>query len=163
VPGLLVVLELLLPPPPPQASKVAASRTRKSDPKASFNRRLLVGMSNRKIPAKMAPAMGANQGGAFNGPITADGAVVLTVSVVFPLVVKEVELNEQLPPVIVEETWQVKLTAPVNPLMGLSPIVEVPDWPGAAMLMLDGLGTKLKSAVPLVTEMATAAEAGLAA
>jgi hypothetical protein len=136
--------------PPPQATKAAASRTRNSDPKASFNRRRFVGISRRKKAAKMAPPMGANQRGLLNRPITVDGAVVFTVSVVVLPGVNEVEASEQLPPVIVDGTAQLKLTVPVKPLMGLRPIVVLPDAPGEAMENEFGLGTTLKSGVPLV-------------
>jgi hypothetical protein len=49
--------------------------------------------------------------------------------------------------------WQVKLTVPVKPLMALSPIVVVPDAPGAEIANGFGVATKLKLGVPL--EMVT--------
>jgi hypothetical protein len=128
---------------PPQATRAAASRTRNSDPKASFNRRLLVGISSRKKAAKTAPPMGRNQRGLLNRPITVDGAVVFTVSVVVPVGIIEGEASEQLPPVIVDGTVQLKLTVPVKPLMALRLIVVVPDAPGAEMANEDGLATTL--------------------
>ena len=142
--------------PPPQATKAAASRTRNSDPKASFNRRLFVGMSSRKKAAKIAPPMGTNQRGLLNRPITVDGAAVFTVSVVLLDVVVlvrviEVEASAQLAPVIVVGTAQLKVTVPVKPLMGLMPIEVVPVAPGDAMAIEFGLGTTLKSGVPLLT------------
>ena len=135
---------VLLPLLPPQATKAAASRTRNSDPKASFNRRLFVGMSSRKKAAKIAPPVGSNQRGLLNRPITVDGAVVFTVSVVVPLgAVIEVLASEQLPPVIVDGTAQLKLTVPVKPLMALRLIVVLPDAPGDEMANEVGLATTL--------------------
>jgi hypothetical protein len=127
---------------PPQATKAAPSRTRNSDPKASFNRRLFVGMSSRKKAAKTAPPIGANQRGPLNRPITVDGAVVFTVSVVVVVGVIEGAANAQVPS-IAAGTEQVKVTVPVKPLMGLRPIVVLPDAPGAEMTNVFGLGTTL--------------------
>jgi hypothetical protein len=75
---------------------------------------------------------------------------VFTVRVVVLPGVIEVLANEQLP-TIAAGTEQVKLTEPVKPLTGLTPIVVVPDAPGAEMANEVGLGTTLKSGVPLVT------------
>ena len=144
--------------PPPQATKAAASRTRNSDPKASFNRRLFVGMSRRKNEATTAPPMGTNQRGLLKGLITVDGAVVLTVSVVEVVGVMELEASEQVDSDIAVGTAQVKVTVPVKPLRGLMPIEVVPDAPGDAMAIEDGLGTTLKSGVPLVTVTVTGEE-----
>lgn len=137
-------LELL----PPQATKAAASRTRNSDPKASFNRRLFVGTISRKKAAKIAPPRGTNQRGLLNRPITVDGAVVFTVSVVVLPGINEVEASRQLPPVIADGTEQLKLTVPVKPLMAVGSIVVLPDAPGAEMANEAGFATKLKSGVP---------------
>jgi len=142
-------------PPPPQATKAAASRTRNSDPKASFNRRLLVGMTSRKRAARIAPPMGTDQRRLLNGPITVDGAVEFTVSVVVLPGVAEVGDSEQLPPVIVDETWQLKLTVPLKLLIALREIVEVAESPGASMVIEDGVAVKLKSpALVMVIETA---------
>jgi len=150
VPPLGGVLTLLL---PPQATKAAASRTRNSDPKASFNRPLFVGMSSRKKAAKIAPPRGANQRGLLNRPITVDGAVVFTVSVVVVVGVIEGAASEQVPPGmgLVDKNAQLKLTVPVKPLRGLMPIEVLPDAPGDAMAIEFGLGTTPKSGVPLLT------------
>ena len=137
--------------PPPQATNAAVSRTRNSDPKASFNRRLLVGMSSRKKAAKIAPPMGTNQRGLLNGPSTVDGAAVFTVSVVELPGVVWVGTSEQLAAVIVDGTAQVKVTVPVKVPMALSPIVVLPKLPGAEMANEGGFATKLKSGVPLET------------
>src|SRR5208337_266602 len=133
--------------PPPQAIMAAASRTRNSDPKASFNRRLFVGMTSRKKAARIAPPMGSNQRGLLNGPITDDGAVVFTVSVVVLVGVIEEEASEQLPTIAVG-TEQVKLTVLLKPLMGLSPIAVLADAPGEAMANGFGVATTLKSGMP---------------
>jgi hypothetical protein len=101
-------------------------------------------MTSRKKAAKIAPPMGANQRGLLNRPITVDGAVVFTVSVVVLPGVIEVEPSEQLPPVIVVGTWQLRLTGPLKPLLTASPIVVLPDWPEYAMVNEDGVATKLK-------------------
>jgi hypothetical protein len=53
------------------------------------------------------------------------GAIVVIVSVVLPLVVREIGFSEQPPPVIAAGTAQVKVTVPVNPPVGVSVIVEV--------------------------------------
>ena len=53
------------------------------------------------------------------------GAVVVTVSVVLPLVDTEVGFNAQVLSVIAAGTEQLKLTVPVNPLMGVSVMVEL--------------------------------------
>ena len=142
---MVMMVVLLL---PPQATKAAASRRRNSDPKASFNRRLFVGMSSRKKAAKIAPPMGANQRGMLNRPITVDGAVVFTVRVVLLVGVIEEEASEQLPPVIVDGTEQVKVTVLLKPLMGLSPIAVLADEPGDAMANVFGVATTLKSGMP---------------
>jgi hypothetical protein len=144
--------------PPPQATKAAASRTRNSDPKASFNRRLFVGMSRRKKAARTAPPRGANQRGPLNKPITVDGAVVLTVSVVEVVGVMELESSEQVASDIAVGTAQVKVTVPVKPLRGLRPIAVLPVAPGDAMAIEFGFGTTLKSGVPLVTVTVTGEE-----
>jgi len=52
------------------------------------------------------------------------------------------------------EGVQLRATVPLNPAKGVKVIVEVPDCPGAGMLMLDGLGEMLKS----VTLIDTGAE-----
>jgi len=148
------------PPPPPQATKAAASRRRNSDPKASFNRRLFVGMTSRKKAAKIAPPRGSNQRGLLNRPITVDGAVVFTVSVVEVVGVIELEANEQLPPGmgLVDENAQLKLTVSLKPLEGLRPIEVLPDAPGDAMAIEFGVGTTLKLGVPLETVIVVAEE-----
>jgi hypothetical protein len=115
-------------------------------------------MSSRKKAAKTAPPRGANQRGPLNSPITVDGAVVFTVSVVEVVGVIEEEASEQVASVIAVGTAQLKVTVPVKPLMGLMPIEVVPDAPGDAMAIVFGLGTTLKSGVPLLTVMVTAGE-----
>ena len=70
--------------PPPQATKPAASEAKTSNPKASFTRRLLPGMSSRKRPASRAAALGMNQRGPSNRRKAVDGAVVATVRVEKP-------------------------------------------------------------------------------
>jgi len=99
----------------------------------------------------MAPPMGAHQRGPLNWPIRVDGAVVFTVSVVVALGVANVEeASEQVPPVIVAGTEQVKLTELLKPLMGVSLIVVVPDAPGDEMLNELGFAPTLKLAEPAV-------------
>jgi hypothetical protein len=63
----------------------------------------------------MAPPPGTIQRGLLNGPGAAEGAVVVTVSVVLPLVAMELGFSEQPARVIVAGTAQVKLIVPVNP------------------------------------------------
>jgi hypothetical protein len=133
----------------------APSRTRNSDPKASFKRRLFVGMSSRKKAAKIAPPTGANQRGPLNRPITVDGAVVFTVSAVVVVGVIEGAANVQLPS-IAGGTEQAKVTAPVKLLTGCRPIAVLPDAPGDEMTNEFGLGTTLKSGVPLETVIVVA-------
>jgi len=146
VPGLVGVV-VVPPPPPPQATKPAASRTSDSDPRANFNRRFLVGMSSRKKAAKIAPPKGANQRGALKWPITVDGAVVVTVSVaVLPGLIEL--LTEQPPPVIVDETLQVRETAELKPLMELIEIVEFSESPWTGTVIEGGVDDKLKSPEP---------------
>lgn len=151
-------LELL----PPQATKAAASRTRNSDPKASFNRRLFVGMSSRKKAAKTAPPRGSNQRGLLNRPITVDGAVftvsVVLLDVVVLVRVIELEAGKQVAPVIPVGTAQVKVTVPVKPLRAVRPIEVLPDAPGDAMAIEFGLATTLKSGWPFVTVIGVAEE-----
>jgi hypothetical protein len=107
--------------------------------------------------------MGANQRGLLNRPITVDGAVVFTVSVVVVVGVIEALSSEQVLPVILDGTWQVKLTEPVKPLTGLRPIEVLPDAPGVEMANEFGLGTTLKSGLPLVRVIVVAEEVGEAA
>jgi len=140
----------VVPPLPPQAIIAAASKTRNSDPKASFNRRLFVGMSNKRKAAKTAPPMGAHQRGLLNRPITVEGAVVFTVSVVVVVGVNVELASAQLPSVIDAGTEQLKLTLLLKPLMGVMLIVVVPDAPGDATLNEVGLATTLKLGAPLV-------------
>ena len=161
VPVVVVTLLLL----PPQATKAAASRTRNSDPKASFNRRLFVGMASRKKAAKIAPPMGINHRGLLNRPITVDPAVVDTVSVVVLPGVIEGEASWQLPPGmgLVAENWQLKLTEPVKPATGVRLIVVYPDAPGAVMTIpVLGVSPKLKSGVAVTVTVATGELAALA-
>jgi hypothetical protein len=50
---------------------------------------------------------------------------------------------------------QVKLTVPVNPLVGVTVIVPVPVCPGAGMVRAEGFADRLKSArVMVVVEAA---------
>ena len=63
---------------PPQATNPAASKAKTSEPKASFTRRLLPGISSRKMAANSAPALGINQRGPLNRRKAVDGAVVAT-------------------------------------------------------------------------------------
>jgi hypothetical protein len=93
--------------------------------------------------------MGANQRGLLNRPITVEGAVVATVSVVVLAGVIEEEASEQLPPVIAVGTWQLKVTVPVKPLMAVRPIVVIPDAPGDEMANEVGTASTLKSGMPL--------------
>jgi hypothetical protein len=115
-------------------------------------------MTSKKKAAKIAPPRGSNQRGLLNRPITVDGAVVFTVSVVEVAGVMELESSEQVAPVIAVGTAQVKLTVPVKPLMGLRPIAVLPVAPGDGMAIEFGFGTTLKSGVPLEKAIADAAE-----
>jgi hypothetical protein len=117
-------------------------------------------MSSRKKAAKIAPPRGSSQRGPLNRPITVDGAVVLTVSVVEVVGVIEVEASLQLPPVmgVVDENAQLKVTASLKPLRGLMPIEVVPVPPGAEMRIELGLGSTLKSGAPAVTVTVTGEE-----
>ncbi len=81
----------------------------------------------------------------MNGGGPEVGAVVVTVSVVEPLVVTEVGFMEQAAAVIEIGTAHVKVTEPVNPLLGVSVIFEVPDCPGDRLLMLVGSADSEKS------------------
>jgi hypothetical protein len=58
---------------------------------------------------------------------TVCGAVVVTVSVVLPLVVTVAGDIEQADSFIAVGTLQLKLTTPVNPLMGLTVSLAVAD------------------------------------
>jgi len=107
-------------------------------------------MSSRKKAAIIAPPRGASHRGFLNRPITADGAVVFTVSVVVVVGVIEEEASEQELSVIDAGTVQVKLILPVNPLRAVALIVVVPDAPGAEMLNEVGFATTLKLGAPLV-------------
>jgi hypothetical protein len=107
-------------------------------------------MSSRKKAAIIAPARGASQRGLLNRPITAEGAVVFTVSVVVVVGVNVEEASEQLLSVIDAGTEQVKLTLPVKPLMAVMLMVVVPDAPGEEMLKEVGLATTLKLGAPAV-------------
>ena len=141
---------MVVPPLPPQATMAAASKTRDKDPKANFNRRRFVGMSNKRKAAKIAPPMGAHQRGPLNRLIIVERAVVSTVSVVVVVVVNVELASKQVLAVIAAGTAQVKLTLLLNPLMGLMLIVVFPDAPGAEMLNELGLATTLKLGEPLV-------------
>jgi len=136
--------------PPPQATTAAASKTRNSDPKASFNRRLFVGMSNKRKAAKIAPPMGAHQRGLLNRSSTVEGAVVVTVRMVVAVGLNVEVAKAQPPPVIDAGTEQAKLTLLLKPLMGVMLIVVVPDAPGDAMLNELGFAFTLKLGAPLV-------------
>jgi hypothetical protein len=52
---------------------------------------------------------------------------------------------------VAEVGEQLRLTVPVNPYRGVMVIAEVPDPPGAEILMLDGLNETLKSVTVIVT------------
>jgi hypothetical protein len=125
-------------------------------------------MINKKMPARMAPPRSHRHGGALIGPITLDAAVVFTVSAVVGEVmglaetVTEVGASEQLAPVIDDGSVQVKLMVPVKPAMGLTLMVEVPDWPGEEILSGVGIAAKLKLGVPAEMVMGTAAEVEVA-
>jgi hypothetical protein len=73
---------------------------------------------------------------------------VVTVSIALPLVAndaKEAGFTEQLASVIVIGTAQLKLTVPLNPVAGLTVIVDIPAWPGDGMVMLAGFADRVKS------------------
>ncbi len=81
----------------------------------------------------------------MKGGGTEVGAAVVTLSVVVPLVVREVGFMEQAAPVIANGTAHAKLTEPVNPLDAASVIFEVADWPGDRFEMLVGSADSVKS------------------
>ena len=77
--------------------------------------------------------------------------MVVTVSIVVPLLVTKAGFNEQLASLIASGTVHLRLTTSVNPLVGLTVRVVVPDWPGLVMLKLAGLAVKVKSGGAVVT------------
>src|SRR5439155_15748686 len=107
---------LLLDPPHPKTP--AVSRTTHASPNANFNWRRLRGMLNRSRQPNRVPPPRINHASGFNRPPTVCGAVVATVRTVVPVVVTEVGDKEQLASLMFAGTAQVKLTAPVNPLVG---------------------------------------------
>jgi len=138
--SVLVPLPLLFPPHP---TKAAASNVKTSNPNASRGRRRLPGRNSRQRQKSSAPSPTIGQLVWFGGLIAAWAPVVVTVSVVLPLVEMEAGFMAQLLSVIAEGTAQVKLTVPVNPLRALSVITEVWLWPGAEMTMLPGLAVSV--------------------
>ena len=143
--------------PPPHATRVAASKTRPVNPKANFKRRVFVVMNSRKRNVRRAPTPGTIQGGLLNGPGTTPGAVVLTVSVLLPLVVMEVGFSVHVAS-IAAGVAQVRLTAPVNPKTGVTLMVAWPDPPGAEIVMGAELVTLVDKEKFAVTGTETAGE-----
>jgi hypothetical protein len=105
----------------------AAIITAHVNPKAVFHRRRFAGILSRNRQMIMARQPPMNQSGPLKKPVAVCGAVVVTVSVVVPVVTSEAGLSEQLASFIVAGTAHAKLTAPVNPLVGLRVRVVVPD------------------------------------
>jgi hypothetical protein len=105
----------------------AAIITAHVNPKAVFHRRRCAGILRRNRQMIMATHPPMNQPGPLKRPVAVCGAVVVTVSVVVPLVVTEAGLSEQLASFIVAGTVQVMLAVPMNPLVGLTVRVVVPD------------------------------------
>jgi hypothetical protein len=126
---------LLLLPPPPHPPDAADARAHNNSAKAMFLRCLLAAMTNSNRPASRIPPLGK-----LRTLGIALAAVVLTVRVVLPLALIEGGLNEQLAASMVAGNWQLKVTVPVRPPPYVLVMVEVPDWPGAVMLMLAGFG-----------------------
>jgi hypothetical protein len=73
--------------------------------------------------------------------------VVVTVTVVLPLVAREEGFAEQVASFIVAGTAQLKVIVAANPPAGLTVIEELPDCPGAEMLKLAGFADKLKPGI----------------
>lgn len=133
--------------PPPHPMSAAANSAAASSPSANFNRRFFVEITRRssRPRRKVAPPV-TNQLGPGRGP-TAEGAVVVTVSVVDPLAAAEVGLSEQPGPSdTTGATTQLNETVPENALRGETAIVEAPDWPGETVKLAGFGAERLKSA-----------------
>ncbi len=148
-----------LPPPPPpllpQPTKATASAAEASKPNASFSLRPLASSMNRKSsPARIAVPPGMVQFGPRAGGV-AEGAVVL--NVMTEVVVDDPGFIEQVGGACVTTgvMAQANETVPVNPLMGLTVMVEVADWGGVIELGLAAVEDRVKLAAPVtVTDVA---------
>jgi len=140
-------------PPPPQATQTPTTSSAAANSQPSARRRAVAKltsvaratspansqghpMSNRKLG-------GTLRGGA--GSTALAGPVVLIVSVAVTAVEPDrlKDPGEMVQDILSLVVLQFKYTVPVNPPRGVKVIVEVPDCPGAEMLMLDGLNERL--------------------
>jgi hypothetical protein len=149
----------LLDPPPPQPMRAPATSAAASNPNANFNRRLFVEIARRRsrLRSTAAPPV-TNQFGPEIGT-TAEGAVVVIVSIVVPL---DVGLGLNMQPGGSETTgvtMQLNETAPENPLTGEIVIVEVADPPGGIELGLAVVADKLKLAAAVTVTVVGAERA----
>lgn len=146
VPGLCITVGLL-PPQETKAPHTTSTATRKNAASQRRARFRAVRPPNKTSPKKPAvvpkPAPSPVAGGA------AVGAVVVMVSVVGPLVVTVVGLNEQLVSEGRPEV-QLKLTVPVKPLTAPTLMVYIADCPGLTEELTVGI-VKLKSPEETVT------------
>ena len=151
-----------LPPPPPQATQTPTTRSAIANSQPAGRRRAVAKLTSMARPSKPANAQshaatdGPKPGGVFRssvGSVALGAAAVVTVSVAVapegPVTVTDDGENVQ--PILMSEAPQLKAIDPVKPATGVKVTVEVPDCPGAGIVMLLGLAETLKSETFIVT------------
>jgi len=153
--------ELPLPPPPPQATQTPTTRSAVANSQLAERRRAVAKLTS--VAGASTPTNSQNHarerpklGGAFRcrvGSVALGAAAVVTVSVaVAPEeAVRFTDDGENAQLMLVSETPQLRVTVPAKPATGVKVTVEVPDWPGAGIVMLVGLDETLKSETFIVT------------
>lgn len=154
VPGSVVGTGLLL-DPPPHPTAIADTKQMHASPSANFRRLRLAGMlSINRHTITNPPPNGSHPEGRRAGLPAVCGAVVVTVSVVLPLVGTKVGESEQVDSFIAAGTEQVKFTIPVNPLTALTVRGVDADWPALGMLKLAASAVKVKPGDAVAVEFA---------
>jgi hypothetical protein len=150
------------PPPPPQAAQIPTTSNRVANIQPAVRRRALaklasVARASNPAHSQGPPAGRRKLGGILNcgvggvALLPAEGVMVnMAVTAAEPVKLSDGGETVQDPPGIAV-TPQDRFMAPVNPPRGVMVIVEVPDSPGAEMLMVVGLAEILKSATVTVT------------
>jgi hypothetical protein len=147
--------ELPPPPLPPQATQTPTTSRAVANSQPAGRRRAgarLRSVARANNPAKSQghPVGKREPGGTLKrgaGGTTLTWAVVLTVTVAVAPEVPATfnDAGEIVQLMLVYKLTQLRFTVPVNPFNGATVIVEVPDCPGAGMVMLAGFADILKS------------------
>ncbi len=144
----------MLPPPHPIP---AARKAKSSSPAIAIQWRRRDGTPSTRIPANIAPPLAASQPSRPGGRTEADmlemacGPMVETVRVALAVVVvllsgTEVGFIEQVISGVEDDgmSAQERFTVPAKPFFAVTEMVEVPEPPGAEMVMVVGFGGEIE-------------------